>query len=387
MIKENDFFTKRNDHSQIIEYNNPQFECFSSSAYFSANQHYFVPDHWHEDLEYLYVVEGELEYHVNGQNIIIHAGEGILVNSKRIHSNRSLPGKSCAFYCAIVHPCLLCSNRYIQQTYLFPVISPNSFDYLLLSSGDWTKQIIDELVRMFESPDIKNIELEILESFIRMFKILYAHLEKAVLPSPVSAARIGTFKSMLLYIQEHYHEKVSLEEIADVGSVGKTLCTKLFRTYTSKTPGEYLIHYRIQKSLDLLTYTRDSITDIAYAVGFSSASHYTRTFRDIWGVPRLNTALIPLKILQVIILSAVITFKKHLRKKRNPFLPEVLRIMLLFIWMHLHYFTTFTTCSAPAYRVTVTSAFPERPITVSLPSVFTSPADTEAAATFTRRTA
>lgn len=288
MIKDNDFFTKRNDHSQIIEYNNPQFECFSSSAYFSANQHYFVPDHWHEDLEYLYVVEGELEYHVNGQNIIIHAGEGILVNSKRIHSNRSLPGKSCAFYCAIVHPCLLCSTRYIQQTYLFPVISPNSFDYLLLSSGDWTKQIIDELVRMFESPDIKNIELEILESFIRMFKILYAHLEKTVLPSPVSAARIGTFKSMLLYIQEHYHEKVSLEEIADVGSVGKTLCTKLFRTYTSKTPGEYLIHYRIQKSLDLLTYTRDSITDIAYAVGFSSASHYTRTFRDIMGCTPLK---------------------------------------------------------------------------------------------------
>lgn len=138
---------------------------------------------------------------------------------------------------------------------------------------------------MFESPDIKNIELEILESFIRMFKILYAHLEKAVLPSPVSAARIGTFKSMLLYIQEHYHEKVSLEEIADVGSVGKTLCTKLFRTYTSKTPGEYLIHYRIQKSLDLLTYTRDSITDIAYAVGFSSASHYTRIFRILWVYP------------------------------------------------------------------------------------------------------
>ena len=106
----------------------------------------------------------------------------------------------------------------------------------------------------------------------------------------------------------------------------------------------------------------------------------------LWGVPRLNTALILLKILQVIILSAVITFKKHLRKKRNPFLPEVLRIMLLFIWMHLHYFTTFTTCSAPAYSVTVTSAFPERLITVSLPSVFTSPADTEAAATFTRRT-
>ena len=102
MIKENDFFTKRNDHSQIIEYNNPQFECFSSSAYFSANQHYFVPDHWHEDLEYLYVVEGELEYHVNGQNIIIHAGEGILVNSKRIH----FPEKAVLFTVPLfIHAC------------------------------------------------------------------------------------------------------------------------------------------------------------------------------------------------------------------------------------------------------------------------------------------
>ncbi len=116
-----------------------------------------------------------------------------------------------------------------------------------------------------------------------MFKILYAHLEKTTLPSPVSSSQTSTFKSMLLYIQEHYHEKVSLEEISAAGSVGKTLCAKLFRTYTSKTPGEYLIHYRIQKSLDLLTYTRDSITDIAYAVGFSSASHYTRTFREVMG--------------------------------------------------------------------------------------------------------
>ena len=77
MIKVNDFFTKRNDQSQILEYNNPQFECYSVSSYFSPNQRYFVPDHWHEDLEYFYVIEGELKFHVNGQTIILHAKEGI----------------------------------------------------------------------------------------------------------------------------------------------------------------------------------------------------------------------------------------------------------------------------------------------------------------------
>ena len=281
MIKKNDFFTKRNDHSQIVEYNNPQFECFSSISYFAPDHHYFVPDHWHEDLEYLYVTEGELEYHVNGQTILLHEKEGILVNSRRIHSNRSVPGKRCAFYCAIVHPCLLCSTRYIEQTYVFPVISPGSFDYLLLTAENWTRQIVAELVRMFETPAFENIELEILETSIRLIRIIYSHMEKTALPAALPSAEINTFKAMLLYIQEHYREKVSLSDIAGAGNVGKTLCARLFRTYTSKTPGEYLIHYRIQKSIDLLSSTNDSITDIAYAVGFSSASHYTKTFREI----------------------------------------------------------------------------------------------------------
>lgn len=156
-----------------------------SQFLFSPNQRYFVPDHWHEDLEYFYVIEGELKFHVNGQTIILHAKEGILVNSKRIHSNQSLPGKSCVYYCAIVHPCLLCSTKYIEQTYVQPVISPSSFDYLLLSHDDWTSQIIKELVRIFETPGFDNIELECLEALIRILNILYSHLEKTTLPSPL----------------------------------------------------------------------------------------------------------------------------------------------------------------------------------------------------------
>jgi transcriptional regulator GlxA family with amidase domain len=49
------------------------------------------------------------------------------------------------------------------------------------------------------------------------------------------------------------------------------------------TPWEYLIHYRIQKSIELLTKTDMSITEIGYATGFASASHYTKTFREMMG--------------------------------------------------------------------------------------------------------
>lgn len=283
MTNSSDIITTRSDGSQIVEYNNPTFECFAVKSYYSANKTYHVTEHWHEDLEFLYIIEGELNYNVNGKSMILHAGEGVCVNSKRIHSNHSIPGKPCAYYCSIIHPSLLCSTKYIEQTYLAPLLGPNSFDYLPLSRNDWTYIIIDEMERLFEDSNPKTIELEILEASFRIWKAIYKHVE--IPPNIVesSSLKIGSFKSMIMFIQEHYMEKISLEEIASAGNVGKTLCAKLFKKYASKTPGEYLIYYRIQKSIELLTKTDLSTTEISYATGFSSASHYTKTFHEMMG--------------------------------------------------------------------------------------------------------
>ena len=288
MIESQDIIAKRHDGSQVVEYNNPFFPCFAANSYFTADKTFYATEHWHEDLEYLYVLAGELEYSVNGEKIMLHTGEGILVNSKRIHSNRSVPGVHCAFYCAITHPSLLCPSRYMEQTYVKPLIGSHSFDYLLLKNDDWTVSIIEELKRLFDYRDPKTVELEIFEASVRICKIIYQHVQ--VNPPGIEAPsfNVGTFKTMMIFIQDHYMEKISLEDIAGAGNVGKTLCAKLFKKYVSKTPGEYLIFYRIQKSIELLTDTNMSTTEISYATGFSSASHYTKTFRELMGCTPLK---------------------------------------------------------------------------------------------------
>lgn len=288
MINSSDIITIRNDKSQVVEYNNPLFECFAVKSYYAANKTYHVTEHWHEDLEFLYVIDGELNYNVNGKSIMLRTGEGICVNSKRIHSNHSVPGKACAFYCSIIHPSLLCNSKYIEQTYLAPLLGSNSFDYLLLSRNDWTHVIIDELERLFESSDPKTIELDILEASFRIWKNIYKHVEILPITVETNSLKISTFKSMILFIQNHYMEKISLEEIAAAGNVGKTLCAKLFKKYVSMTPVEYLIYYRIQKSIELLAKADLSITEISYTTGFSSASHYTKTFREMMGCTPLK---------------------------------------------------------------------------------------------------
>ncbi|NLX78037.1 MAG: AraC family transcriptional regulator [Clostridiaceae bacterium] len=275
--------TMNSDGSQVVEYNNPLFECFAIKTYCAPNQTYHITEHWHEDLEYIYVIDGELEYNVNGKSIMLRAGEGICVNSKQIHSNHSVPGKSCAFYCSLIHPSLLGVSKYIEQTYVAPLLGPNSFDYLLLNRNDWTGIIIEELERLFENDDTKVVEIDILEASFRILKTIYKHVKISPVKAEPASHKIGIFKSMMLFIQNHYMEKISLNDIAAAGNVGKTLCMNIFKEYASKTPGEYLIYYRIQKSIELLTRTDLSMTEISYAAGFSSASHYTKTFREIMG--------------------------------------------------------------------------------------------------------
>ena len=283
MIETSVNIISRNDKSQIVDYNNPLFWCFAQKNYLTADTLYVIPEHWHEDIEYFYVAEGKLEYIVNGEKILLKAGEGICVNSKRIHSNKSIRGEYCIFYCIIVHPSYLCVSHYIEQKYVNPIIGPDSFDYLLLQQGNWTNQILSELKRMFAVPDEEILEIEIIEVSFRILRIIYQNRKTELPQGNTSVQYVTPFKTMASFVQEHYKEKISLEEIAAAGNVGKTLCAKIFKKFASKTPGDYLIHYRITKAMELLKESDLSITEISYETGFNSASHFTKTFKEIVG--------------------------------------------------------------------------------------------------------
>lgn len=278
-----DFITTRSDKSQVLHYNNPLFYSFTNRHCWSDAITQYVREHWHEDIEYFYIMDGCLEFMVNGKNIHLEKGQGICVNSKRIHANWSNKGDSCEYLCAIIHPSYMCASSYIEQKYVAPILSPNSADYILLRQDDWTKNIIDELLGLFESDtDAKAMELKIIETSFRCLRYMHENIDFSM-AKQATPIHVNTFKSMMSFIQDHYMEKISLDDIASAGNVGKTLCAKIFKRYVAKTPGDYLISYRVTKSMELLTSTDLSITDIAFQTGFTSGSHYTKTFREMIG--------------------------------------------------------------------------------------------------------
>lgn len=56
------------------------------------------------------------------------------------------------------------------------------------------------------------------------------------------------------------------------------------KKYTGMSPGRYILHFRLEKSLYLLQHTELRIGEIAWQTGFCSQSYFARAFRQVYGL-------------------------------------------------------------------------------------------------------
>jgi AraC-like DNA-binding protein len=80
-------------------------------------------------------------------------------------------------------------------------------------------------------------------------------------------------------------EPVRLAEIAAAVNYSPYHLARLFRAHTGLSMHGYLKQLRLRESLDAAVEGRPSLAELASAYGFASHSHYTRTFRQVFGVP------------------------------------------------------------------------------------------------------
>lgn len=85
---------------------------------------------------------------------------------------------------------------------------------------------------------------------------------------------------MLNYINDHFAEKITLQEIADSACISKRECIRCFKKCIQTTPFQYLLEYRIDVAANMLLHTEDSITEIALQTGFETSSYFSRNFKQ-----------------------------------------------------------------------------------------------------------
>ena len=270
------------DKSQVFNFDNPDFPVYIRYNHMAENNVYTITDHWHDEIEFIYVTKGSMRYLVEGEYITLHAGEGVMVNSRKIHVGMSDNGAANDSYCVILHPMLLSTNRYFERKYIEPIIKDRCIPYIVLKSDiPWQKEVLDDIEKIYESNSNEDRELTIVALFFKIWQTLYDNLPKHRTENVKSNHHMTILKDMISFIHEHYREKISLEDICQAGGVGKTMGTNIFNMYVNKTPGEFLKDYRIQKSIMLLKETDMTVTEICYETGFAGASYFAETFKKI----------------------------------------------------------------------------------------------------------
>ena len=87
----------------------------------------------------------------------------------------------------------------------------------------------------------------------------------------------------MAYISEHYHEHISIEDLAEKCGLSLGAFHRRFRETYLCTPHTYLRQIRVRMSCHALAFSGRPIASVAAECGFSDQSHFTKEFRRIMG--------------------------------------------------------------------------------------------------------
>ncbi|MBG9588456.1 AraC family transcriptional regulator [Cytobacillus firmus] len=238
-----------------------------------------IPLHWHEEIQFILSVKGEAIVQINEEKLAVKEGEGIFINSGCLHSAEDLNGE-CVYICLNVSPHFMLPQE-LYSSFIYPYISATNLPYIILNrSEDWGKSILESIIEIKklinDNPPFYEINITSLLTFIWQqlirngFQLEYSQTE---------VEKHMRMKEMLNWIHQHFAEKVTLADIAKAGRLSTSECCRYFKKILKTTPINYLIHYRIQKSLPLLQERDSNVTEVAFKAGFNSSSYFIEKFR------------------------------------------------------------------------------------------------------------
>lgn len=84
---------------------------------------------------------------------------------------------------------------------------------------------------------------------------------------------------VVAYLLENFTEPISLQEVAELGSMNEAAFCRFFKAQTGQTLNQYITDLRIRYACELLSKSKDSITQICFQVGFDNVSHFIHVFK------------------------------------------------------------------------------------------------------------
>lgn len=275
------------DQKEIKKHGNYEFPVHISLEKIQAYEQNSFPWHWHPEIELTWVMSGQIEYFVNNEKNLLSQGEGLFCNSNALHSGYMVDEKDCSYLSVTFHPRFIYGyeNSLLQTKYVDFITGNESWHSLKLQKDvGWHQDIIGRLqkiYRMSQNPPA-DYELQVHLILAGIWQSLYQYYGSLPSGGQQPQKQLARLKEILSYIQTHYTQELTLDEIAEHVNICKSECCRFFKKYMKMTIFDYILFLRVQNSLPLLR-EGESVTKIAVMTGFSTPAYYGQIFKRYMG--------------------------------------------------------------------------------------------------------
>jgi AraC-like DNA-binding protein len=241
--------------------------------------------HSHDYLELAFVLSGDGRYRIEDELYTVTEGDLIIFN----------PG--------VRHQALFLKEAEVSTTEFFVGFSDIQIEgyeknYCPLPGGQTiyhtTGEVRQKLFRIVSAMEAENALRK--EGLYFMLKAYLMQMLIVVLreemtqgkPQPgcafESVNRKHVVEQIVNYFEDHYAQKISLDQIAENMYLSPFYISKIFKSEVGDTPIRHLINIRLEKALDLLESGSSlSIQEIAASVGYDDAYHFSKLFKKRFG--------------------------------------------------------------------------------------------------------
>ena len=148
------------------------------------------------------------------------------------------------------------------------------------------KNVASEIRKIFD--DIRDeyalddrFSARIIEGFMQKLLALTARNENFYHNKPLANKYV---ESALEYIHANFDADITLTSLAEKYGITKEHLSRIFKKETGLNFSEYLTNLRLKKACEMLCFSNESVSEIAYSCGFNDSNYFSDRFKKIYNL-------------------------------------------------------------------------------------------------------
>lgn len=236
--------------------------------------YYSIKKHQHPYYHMLYMVKGSLRFELDDKTVFLKEGQSLLIPRETDHAFYNDSEENGEY--------LEIKFSLLRSAFEAQILRENVQETDSQLAGDLFKQIFDEYSAAGSYAD--DAAASYLLALLHILGAKDRHEKKQQFQYLAAFDYSELSQKVIRYLEEHYHEDISLDSLAKEMNLNKSYLCVAFKKDTQLTILDCLNTIRIRRAAELIVYSEYSLSQVAEACGFSSDSHFNRVFLKYVGI-------------------------------------------------------------------------------------------------------